>query len=143
MGRVYAGWALSQAFYREKLYLKLGYESLEDFLVRDWEASFLRRDADNLLSMIDTWKCSDISANELYNGDIQRALSSIRAPTLIMPCLTDLYFTPEDSEAEARHIPQARFRPIPSIWGHRAGNPLKNPDDEQFLRAAISELLSA
>ena len=44
-GRVYAGWALSQAFYREKIHLKLGYESLEDFLVRDWEASFLRRDA--------------------------------------------------------------------------------------------------
>ena len=40
--RVYAGWALSQAFYREQVFLKIGYESLEDFLVRDWEASFLR-----------------------------------------------------------------------------------------------------
>jgi len=49
---VYAGWALSQAFYREHLYLTLGYESLEDFLVQDWEASFLRRDAANLLSML-------------------------------------------------------------------------------------------
>ena len=30
MGRVYAGWALSQAFYREGVYLKMGYSSLED-----------------------------------------------------------------------------------------------------------------
>ena len=141
-GRVYAGWALSQAFYREKLYLKLGYESLEDFLVRDWEASFLRRDAANLLSMIETWKRADISANDVYRGDIERALASIRAPVLIMPGLTDLYFAPEDSVAEARLIPNARFRPIPSIWGHRAGNPLKNPEDEQFIRTAVCELLA-
>ena len=64
MGRVYAGWALSQAFYREQIYREIGFDSLEDFLVRDWEASFLRRDAGNLLSMIETWKRSDISDNE-------------------------------------------------------------------------------
>jgi len=29
MGRVYAGWAVSQAFYREEVYLDLGYESLD------------------------------------------------------------------------------------------------------------------
>ena len=32
-GRVYAGWALSQAFYREERYREIGYASLEDFLV--------------------------------------------------------------------------------------------------------------
>ena len=37
--RVYAGWGLSQAFYREKLYEKvLGFKDLEDFLVGFWEA---------------------------------------------------------------------------------------------------------
>lgn len=141
MGRVYAGWALSQAFYREKLFLRIGYESLEDFLIRDWEAGFLRRDAGNLLSMIETWRRSDISANDVFRGDLPAALGAIRAPTLIMPSATDLYFTSEDSEAEARQIPNAQFRPIPSIWGHRAGNPLKSPDDERFIRDAIEELL--
>lgn len=34
MGRVYAGWAMSQAFYRERLYERVGYGSLEGFLVR-------------------------------------------------------------------------------------------------------------
>jgi homoserine O-acetyltransferase len=142
MGRVYAGWALSQAFYREGLYRTMGYESIEDFLVRDWEASFLRRDASNLLSMIETWKRSDISDNDIYRGDLDRALGAIRARTLIMPGSTDLYFTAEDSQREAGRIPNALFRPIPSIWGHRAGNPLKNPDDERFIAAAVNHLLS-
>jgi len=143
MGRVYAGWALSQAFYREKIFLQIGYESLEDFLVRDWEASFLKRDAANLLSMIDTWKRSDISANDRYHGDLRRALSSISARTLVMPCMTDLYFTAEDSRAEAQHMPRAQFQPIPSIWGHRAGNPMKCTADEVFIKAAVAQLLAA
>lgn len=34
----YAGWGLSQAFYREKLYeTALGFTGLEDFLRRFWE----------------------------------------------------------------------------------------------------------
>lgn len=140
-GRVYAGWALSQAFYREHLYLTLGYANLEDFLIRDWEASFLRRDAANLLSMLETWIASDISDNLVFQGDLKAALAAITAKTLIMPSQTDLYFTPEDSLIEARGISNAEFRPIPSIWGHRAGNPSRNPQDALFLKSAISDLL--
>jgi homoserine O-acetyltransferase len=142
-GRVYAGWALSQAFYREHLYLILGFTSLEDFLIRDWEAGFLRRDAANLLSMLDTWQRSDISDNDRYHGDLPAALGAIRARTLIMPGKTDLYFTAEDSRREAELIPHAEFRPIPSIWGHRAGNPAKHPEDQEFLKTAIADLLCA
>lgn len=141
-GRVYAGWALSQAFYREHVYLKLGYQSIEDFLVRDWEASFLRRDASNLLSMIATWIHSDISDNDVYHGDLSAALRGIKARTLVMPGQMDLYFTAEDSQQEALQIPNARFRPIPSIWGHRAGNPAKNPEDQSFLKNSVAELLN-
>jgi homoserine O-acetyltransferase len=141
-GRVYAGWALSQAFYREHLYLTLGYTSLEDFLVRDWEASFLRRDASNLLSMLDTWIASDISDNPTFEGDLTAALGAIQAQTWIIPSQTDLYFTPEDSLLEARKIPHAVYRPIPTIWGHRAGNPAKNPEDAAFLKRAIAELMN-
>jgi hypothetical protein len=34
MGRVYAGWGLSQAFYREEIWCKIGFPSLEDFARR-------------------------------------------------------------------------------------------------------------
>jgi len=141
MGRVYAGWALSQAFYRQNLFLEVGFDSLEDFLVRSWEANFLRRDAHDLLASLDTWVASDISDNEIFQGDLGRALGAITARSLIMPSATDLYFTPEDSEIETAQMPNAAFRPIPSIWGHRAGNPVQSPDDEAFLRQAVAELL--
>ena len=65
MGRIYAGWALSQTFYRRELWRGLGFKDLEDFLVRSWEASFLRRDMRDLLAQLWTWQSGDISANSL------------------------------------------------------------------------------
>ena len=141
--RIYASWAASQAFYREQLYLKLGYESLDDYLWRGWEQSYRKRDPHNLIAMLDTWLHCDISDNHTYRGDIDRALASIQAKTLVMPSQTDLYFTPEDCAAEAAKIPNATYLPIPSIWGHRAGNPYQNPEDAMFIRAAVKELLLA
>ena len=142
MGRVYAGWGLSQAFYREEEWRKLGFSSLEDFLVGSWEANFRRRDANDLLAMLWTWQHADISANELYGGDMAKALGAIKAKAIVMPCETDLYFTVEDNRREVAHMPHAELRPIPSIWGHRAGNPAQNPADAKFLDTAVRELLA-
>jgi homoserine O-acetyltransferase len=141
-GRVYAGWAMSQAFYREKLWEGAGFTSLEDYLVRAWEGNFLRRHGEDLLAMIDTWYRSDISDNPIYKGDLARALGTITARAIIMPSTTDLYFTLADSEAETRLMPNAELRPISSIWGHRAGNPLNSPEDESTLRTAVRALLA-
>jgi homoserine O-acetyltransferase/O-succinyltransferase len=141
--RIYASWAASQAFYREQIYKSLGYSTLEDYLVQAWEAGYRKRDPHNLLAMIDTWLQCDLSDNPIYQGNYHQALASIQAQTLVMPATTDLYFTPQDCEAEAKLIPQAKYRPIPSIWGHRAGNPYQNPEDEAFIRQAIHTLLTA
>ena len=142
MGRVYAGWGLSQAFYREEVWRKLGFSSLEDFLVGSWEANFRRRDANDLLAMLWMWQHADISANELYGGDLEKALGAITAQAIVMPCETDLYFTVEDNRREVARMPNAELRPIPSIWGHRAGNPAANPEDAAFIDAAVRELLA-
>jgi homoserine O-acetyltransferase len=76
--RVYAGWAMSQAFYRERLWERVGFASLEDYLVRAWEGNFLRRNGEDLLSMIDTWYQSDISDNTVYNGTSEERLARSR-----------------------------------------------------------------
>jgi homoserine O-acetyltransferase len=141
MGRVYAGWGLSQAFYREEAWKTIGYSSLEDFLVSSWEGNFLKRDGNNLLAMLWTWQYGDISKNQLYNGDFKRALASVKALAFVMPSETDLYFTVADNALEVPNMPRAELRPIPSIWGHRAGNPQQNPADFQFLDRALKELL--
>lgn len=142
--RVYAGWGFSQAFYRENLDIKtLGYSSLEDFLVAFWEGFFLPKDANNLLTMLWTWQNGDISANPQFNGNFDKALGAIKAKALVMPGQTDLYFPPEDSQYEVSKMPNAEFRPIPSIWGHFAGGPGTNPVDVKFLDNCLKELLAS
>jgi homoserine O-acetyltransferase/O-succinyltransferase len=143
MARVYAGWGFSQAFYREELDIKaLGYSSLEDFLIAFWEGFFLPKDANNLLTMLWTWQHGDISANEVYRGDFDKALGAIKAKAIVMPGQTDLYFPPEDSEYEVSKMPNAELRPMPSIWGHFAGGPGLSPTDVEFLDKALKELLA-
>jgi homoserine O-acetyltransferase/O-succinyltransferase len=144
MARVYAGWGFSQSFYREQLDIKaLGYSSLEDFLVAFWEGFFLPKDPNNLLTMLWTWQNGDISANDKFKGDFDKALGAIRAKAFVMPGQTDLYFPPEDSQYEVSKMPRAEYRPIPSIWGHFAGGPGTNPVDVKFLDKAIKELLAS
>jgi len=142
MGRIYAGWALSQTFYRREMWRGLGFASLEDFLVRSWEASFLRRDASDLLAQLWTWQNSDISANDLYRGDLEMALAGIKAQVLLMPSATDLYFQTDDNRAELPHLRHGRLVEIPSVWGHRAGNPRDNPEDAAFIDAEVEKLLA-
>ncbi len=143
MGRVYAGWGLSQAFYREKLWTAMGASSLEDFLVSRWEGNYLRRDANNILAHIWSWQHADISANPEYGGDLHRALGAIKARVLLMPGETDLYFPVADNEIEARYMAHAELRPIPSIWGHRAGNNMFDSKDFHYVEEALKALLQA
>ena len=142
MGRVYAGWAMSQAFYRERLYEHFGVSSIEDFIVQFWEANFLRRDGNDLLAQLGIWARSDISANDTYSNDLQAALGAITARAMVLPGRTDLYFTAEDSRFETDMMPNAEYRPIASKFGHRAGNPTHCKDDEAVLRKAVQELLA-
>ena len=142
MGRIYAGWALSQTFYRREMWRGLGFASLEDFLVRSWEANFLRRDARDLMAQLWTWQNGDISANDLYRGDLQMALAGIKARVLLMPSATDLYFQTDDNRLELPHLQHGKLVEIPSVWGHRAGNPNGNPEDAAFIDEQVEALLA-
>ena len=143
IGHIYAGWALSQDFYREKVHLiALGAPDLDTYLRDDWEASFARRRAANCYAQLVTWYHGDISANALYHGDLERALRAIKARVLLMPSETDLYFRVADNALEAAHLAHAELLPIPSIWGHRAGNPAANPRDALFLNNAVRRWLA-
>jgi homoserine O-acetyltransferase len=146
-GRIYAAWTFSQDFYRAGLHLdsgpspNLGARSLEDFLKTQWEEPFEAHAAADLHARLRTWETADISDNDMYGGDLGRALGAIHAPVLLMPGSTDLYFRVADNEAEMRYLRRGQLRFIPSIWGHRAGNPTDNPEDFQFLREAVRDFL--
>jgi len=141
LGRVWAGWGRSQTWYRGRLYREQGYATLEEFIVGDYEDSFLAWDANDLLAMAWTWQHADIAATPGCEGDLDRALRSIQARALVMPCTTDLYFPPEDSAAEVARLPQAELRPIDSLWGHAAGAG-PTPADAAFIDGSIAEWLA-
>jgi homoserine O-acetyltransferase/O-succinyltransferase len=143
MGRVYAGWGLSQTFYRNELWRAAGCSSAEDYIIQWWEGNFLQKDAANLLAHLWTWENGDISDNELYGGNLDAALQAISARSLIMPGSTDLYFQVEDSRREVERLRNARLLPIPSDWGHRAGMPGFQPEDAAFIDSALKELLAS
>ena len=141
MGRAWAGWALSQAFYRAEMFRGMGYATLEDFLVRYWEGIYLKRDANNIVSMIRTWQNADLSANERYGGDFAKAMGAIEADVLVMPGRTDLYFPPEDSEHEVSLLRNGRLDVIPSVWGHYAGGG-RAAEDVAYIDRALRDLLA-
>ncbi|HEY9620316.1 MAG TPA: alpha/beta fold hydrolase [Crinalium sp.] len=140
-GRVYAGWAYSQAFYREGLYRELGFDSAAALLTW-WEEDHVDWDANDLLAMLWSWQHADISDNPIYQGDFERALRSLTSKAIVMPSETDLYFPPEDNAIEVSLMPNAELRIIPSIWGHCAGGPGYNAEDTAFIKTAIQDLLS-
>jgi homoserine O-acetyltransferase len=141
MGRVYAGWALSQTFYREERWRQLGASSLEDFLVSSWEVSFARRDPSDLLAQFWSWQNGNISANALYQNDLAAALKAIKARTLLMPGDQNLYFQVADNQLEMQHLANATLAPIASVWGHRAGNPVTEMADRDFIELRVKALL--
>lgn len=140
-GRVYAGWAYSQAFFRDRLYRQLGYSSIDEFLYA-WEDEHLCWDANDLMAKFVTWELADCSAGSRFNGDLAAALGSITATTIVMPGNQDLYFTLEDNQLEAAMIPGAELRAFNSPYGHCAGAPGRFPAETVFLEQALRVLLA-
>jgi homoserine O-acetyltransferase len=140
---IYAGWGFSEPFFRTEEFRKMNAKTSEEFVEYYWEPAFIHHDANNLLAMLWTWQNGDISDNEVYNGDFKKALGAIKAKAYVMPGQTDLYFPPEDSQFEVANMPNAKFLPVPSIWGHFAGGPGTNPDDVKFIDSTLKELLGS
>ena len=141
MGMAWAGWALGQNWFREKLYLNDGYKSPQEVLDKLWKTIYYKRDANDLLAMIRTWQEHDISNNEKYNGNIEEALSSIKANVVLMPGINDLYFPPEENKEELKSLKNGKLEIIPSNYGHYAGA-AKSEEDLYFVNNQIKILLS-
>ena len=139
-GRHWASWGLSPEWYRQELYKRFGHQNVEDHMRNFWEAFFGAKDANNLITEAITWQHNNVGDTPGFNGDVEQALRSIKAKVLYMPCQTDLYFPPEDSERESRFLTDVQYVPVPSIWGHLAGLGI-NPEDNDFLNQKIADFL--
>ncbi len=141
-GRVYAGWAYSQTFFRQGLYRELGFDSPEA-LLQDWEADHLLWDANDLLAMLHTWQDGDISRQPAYKGILEKALGAIKARTIVIPCSDDLYFPPEDNALEVPHMQQGELRVFESPWGHCVASPGNCDRFQAFLDRAIRDVMES
>lgn len=139
--RAYCAWAYGQAFFRQHLYTFDGlYPSLEEFLREGWEARYIQYwDANDMIALLETWQRGDVSLIR-DGGNYENCLKSIKAKVLLLPCKTDLYFCPEDSEVEASLLKDVKLRIIDSVWGHVAGGSA-DPRAVAFVTANIKEFL--
>src|SRR5215213_534642 len=110
------------------------------------DGRFVDKPVAGLLAQTDIWQRGDISQCPEFGGDIDRALAAIKARVLLMPGQTDRYFDMRDNEDEIGRLVNAKsaaLRPIPSIHGHRAGNPVSIAADRAFINAGISAILQS
>ncbi|MGX1197339.1 alpha/beta fold hydrolase [Parvibaculum sp. MBR-TMA-1.3b-4.2] len=130
-GRVYAGWAYSAEFFRERLYEGLGYADLEAFL-KGWEDDHLEHHANDLLAVLHAWR----------HADTGKALADITARTVLMPCDTDTYFTVRETELEAAEIGHAEVKVLHSPYGHCAGAPGRFDTEAREIETEMQRILS-
>jgi homoserine O-acetyltransferase len=143
-GAIWAGWLLSQGWWREELWRpgsKPGttFRTVFDDLYKDFIPG---GDANDIILQMRTWEAHDIGTTPGFGGDVKKALAAIEVPVLYMPSATDLYFPVDDARYEAKFMPHVTLLPIPSLWGHTAGA-ASNPTDEKFLNDHIGPFVAA
>jgi homoserine O-acetyltransferase len=136
--RHWAGWVWSQEWWRRELF-KPQWKTVEEVLANRTARDAVR-DANNLISQARTWQRHNVGDTPGFGGDHEKALASITARVLSMPCETDLYFPIGDFRYEAQFIKGVTLTPIPSLWGHSAGGG-GNPPDNAFINDHVAAFL--
>ncbi|KAK5061201.1 hypothetical protein LTR84_007743 [Exophiala bonariae] len=156
--RTYAAWLTSAAWFRDREWSKgvfAAFGSLDEWM-KAREDGYLIWDAQDLLVLARMWQLGDVGdamPGEEVTGvkslgykvpddaRYEKALRSIKAKVLLLPCRSDQYFPPEDSEIEVGYLQSGRVEVIESTWGHVAGGGL-NPPDTAFLNERIGRFLA-
>ena len=141
---VWTAWLFSQEWWRKELWRADSPPGTTfEQVLHEFRTNFIPgADANNLILQMRTWEKHDVGATPAFNGDVEKALRSIKVPILYMPSETDLYFPVTDAKYEAGFIPGVSLMPIPSLWGHTAGA-ASNPADAKFLNENIGRFLAA
>jgi homoserine O-acetyltransferase/O-succinyltransferase len=140
-GMVWAGWLYSQEWWRKELWRAAAPAGTTFEQVMEQRRRGFRADANDYILQARTWERHDVGKTKGFDGDVEKALGSIKKPFLYMPSETDLYFPLGDAKYEQGFMRTVTFMPIPSLWGHTAGA-ASNPADAKFLNENIGKFLS-
>ncbi len=135
----WAAWVWSQEWWRRELFKPA--QQTVDEVIASRVARDAVRDPNNLILHARTWQRHDVGDTPGFGGDHQKALTSITARVLYMPCETDLYFPIADARYEQQFLAKSTFTPIPSLWGHSAGGG-SNAADATFINDSIRAFLA-
>jgi homoserine O-acetyltransferase len=141
-GMVWAAWLYSQEWWRRELWRATSPPGTTFEQVSNRFRTQFSADANDYILQARTWERHNVGTTPGFDGDVERALRSIKVPLLYMPSETDLYFPVGDARYEAPFIPKCTLMPIPSLWGHTAGA-ASNPADGKFLNENIGRFLAA
>jgi homoserine O-acetyltransferase len=141
-GMVWAAWLYSQEWWRRELWRGTRPAGTTFEQVMNGFRTSFAADANDYILQARTWQKHNVGTTPGFDGDVERALRSVKVPFLYMPSETDLYFPIGDARYEQAFIPGVTFMPIPSLWGHTAGA-ASNPADGKFLNENIARFLAA
>jgi homoserine O-acetyltransferase len=97
-------------------------------------------DANDWIAQTWAYDRHDVGTTPGIGGDYRTALRGIKARTLIMTGLLDLYNPVEEGREAARYIPEGRYVAIPSIQGHVAASAYKTADID-FMNRTVKGFL--
>jgi homoserine O-acetyltransferase/O-succinyltransferase len=140
-GMVWAGWLYSQEWWRKELWKTTAPPGTTLEQVIEQRRHSFRADANDYILQARTWQRHDVGKTKGFDGDVEKALASIKTPFLYMPSETDLYFPLGDAKYEQGLMKTVKFMPIPSLWGHPAGA-AASPADAKFLNENIGKFLT-
>lgn len=103
-------------FYNQEEWRNFGVNSVEEFTDGFLQPLFQSMDPNVLLSMAWKWQRGDVS--RMTDGNLETALSRIKAKVFVMPIDQDMFFPPLDCEREQQLIPNSELRVIHSLHGH-------------------------
>ncbi|WP_231750923.1 alpha/beta fold hydrolase [Mycobacterium sp. NAZ190054] len=137
-GRVYAGWAYCEQFFAEEVYREFGYNSPADVLER-WGEDHRAMHAGDLMAALRMWRAADGGGSL---DALAERLGRITARTVLMPAVTDTYFTVAENTLEAAFLRNGEVRPMVSPLGHVAGRPGIRPREQDEVDACLRELVN-
>lgn len=105
VGHVYAGWGMSQTWYRQQIYTShYGHKTLQEHLTKFWEGWTCSRDANDMLYLAWTWLHADVGAQPLYAGESKLDVPVQKGGRMGLRGQLEFEPIPEDDQAFERAL---------------------------------------
>ncbi|MBM4338882.1 MAG: alpha/beta fold hydrolase [Deltaproteobacteria bacterium] len=106
--------------------------------------SMAKRPPDANNQIYQTYACFNHHVGETpgFNGDLVKALKSIKAKTLLLLARNDVLVPIEQVKQDAKYIKDVRVEEIPTMFGHLGASASYSPADVDYCNRIVREFLN-